>query len=178
MYHAVVLILFFNEKQRLTYSSDSHKFVVRHIGTFVGEQVICPLKYNLSFDKFRRPVDCVIPIVAISEVQRLADSSSSVSKQMGLSQTLSHNYDGRFFRDEAHLIMTLKLMILCLQVTVVDFPLYERLEFLRTLNPDILEDFPRLKDFMSRIEALPAIKKYMESDNFITSPFCNKPYYY
>ena len=52
--------------------------------------------------------------------------------------------------------------------------MYERLEFLRTLHPDILEDFPRLIDFMSRIAALPTIKKYMESDKLIKSPFLNK----
>ena len=66
-----------------------------------------------------------------------------------------------------------KYGICVLQVTVVDFPLYEILDHLRTLKLDILVNFPKLNDFMCRMEALPAIKKYMGSDNFIKSPFHN-----
>ena len=70
-------------------------------------------------------------------------------------------------------VMVSLLSICVLQVTVVDFPLYEILEHLRTLKPDILVNFPKLNDFMCKIEALPAIKKYMGSNNFIKSPFHN-----
>ena len=56
------------------------------------------------------------------------------------------------------------------QLTVADFPLYEVLDVLRVLKPGIVDDSPKLKDFLNRFEALPAIKKYMESDQFLKRP--------
>lgn len=60
------------------------------------------------------------------------------------------------------------------EVTIVDFPLYEILDNLRAMKTDILDGFPKLKEFMSRLEELPEIKRYMASDKFMRSPINNK----
>ncbi|THD18760.1 Glutathione S-transferase mu class [Fasciola hepatica] len=55
-------------------------------------------------------------------------------------------------------------------VSHVDFMLYETLDSIRYLAPHCLDEFPKLKEFKSRIEALPKIKAYMESKRFIKWP--------
>ena len=52
--------------------------------------------------------------------------------------------------------------------------MYEMLDIIRSLNSELLRDFPKIRDFMSRVEALPAIKKYMDSDKFLKAPLFNK----
>ena len=52
--------------------------------------------------------------------------------------------------------------------------MYEVLDDTRGINPDILQGFPKINDFMNRFEALAAIKKYMESDKFMRTPIFNK----
>ena len=44
------------------------------------------------------------------------------------------------------------LLIFLLQVTFVDFVMYELLDQHRILEPTILEDSPKLKAFLDRIE--------------------------
>nr|AAD23997.1 glutathione S-transferase [Fasciola gigantica]ACH88355.1 glutathione S-transferase [Fasciola gigantica] len=55
-------------------------------------------------------------------------------------------------------------------VSHVDFMVYEALDCIRYLAPQCLNDFPKLKEFKSRIEDLPKIKAYMESEKFIKWP--------
>nr|P56598.2 RecName: Full=Glutathione S-transferase class-mu 26 kDa isozyme 1; Short=GST1; AltName: Full=Fh1 [Fasciola hepatica]prf//1905266D glutathione S transferase:ISOTYPE=GST1 [Fasciola hepatica] len=55
-------------------------------------------------------------------------------------------------------------------VSHVDFMVYEALDAIRYLEPHCLDHFPNLQQFMSRIEALPSIKAYMESNRFIKWP--------
>jgi glutathione S-transferase len=51
-----------------------------------------------------------------------------------------------------------------------DFLLYEFLDVHRLLVPGILSPHPNLQDFLKRIEELPNVKKYMQSDRFIRHP--------
>jgi glutathione S-transferase len=60
------------------------------------------------------------------------------------------------------------------QVTLADFHMYEMLDQYTILEPTMLKDTPKLKAFKDRFEALPPIKKYMESDNFLKAPLNNK----
>ncbi|KAA0198117.1 Allergen Aca s 8 [Fasciolopsis buskii] len=55
-------------------------------------------------------------------------------------------------------------------VSHVDFMVYEALDVIRYLDPHCLDKFSNLQQFMSRIEALPSIKAYMESKRFIKWP--------
>ncbi|KAF5396276.1 Glutathione S-transferase mu class [Paragonimus heterotremus] len=52
----------------------------------------------------------------------------------------------------------------------LDFMFYEALDVLHYLEPTCLDAFPNLSQFMHRIEAIPNIKAYMESDRFIKWP--------
>ncbi|THD26413.1 Glutathione S-transferase Mu [Fasciola hepatica] len=52
----------------------------------------------------------------------------------------------------------------------VDFMLYEALDCVRYLDSNTLNKFGCLTTFMKRIEDLPPIKKYMNSDRFIKWP--------
>jgi len=38
------------------------------------------------------------------------------------------------------------------------------------MEPTVLDDFPNLKSFHARVQALPAIAAYIQSDEFILSP--------
>ncbi|TPP64849.1 Glutathione S-transferase Mu 1 [Fasciola gigantica] len=62
------------------------------------------------------------------------------------------------------------LFAVAAQVSHVDFMVYEALDAIRYLEPHCLDHFPNLQQFMSRIEALPSIKAYMESNRFIKWP--------
>jgi len=52
------------------------------------------------------------------------------------------------------------------KLTFPDFHLYEMLFAHREISPDCLTNFPKLVAYMSRFEAVPAIKAYMESDKY------------
>ncbi|KAA3674695.1 glutathione S-transferase [Paragonimus westermani] len=52
----------------------------------------------------------------------------------------------------------------------LDFMFYEALDVLHYLEPTCLDAFPNLSQFMHRVEAIPNIKAYMESDRFIKWP--------
>lgn len=52
--------------------------------------------------------------------------------------------------------------------------MYERLDQHRVLDPALLEPHQNLKQFLERFEALEPIKKYMESDRFISHPLNNR----
>ncbi|GAA30025.2 glutathione S-transferase [Clonorchis sinensis] len=54
--------------------------------------------------------------------------------------------------------------------THLDFMFYEALDVIRYLDPTSVEAFPNLMQFIHRIEALPNIKAFMESDRFIKWP--------
>ncbi|XP_065911824.1 glutathione S-transferase Mu 3-like [Dysidea avara] len=58
-------------------------------------------------------------------------------------------------------------------ITFVDFVMYELLDQHVTFEPTILDEFPNLKAFLKRFEALPVIKSYMESPKFMKSPINN-----
>ncbi|XP_065911825.1 glutathione S-transferase Mu 4-like [Dysidea avara] len=60
-------------------------------------------------------------------------------------------------------------------VTFVDFVMYELLDQHVMFEPTILDEFPNLKAFLKHFEALPSIKSYMESPNFLKNPV-NNPY--
>jgi len=51
-------------------------------------------------------------------------------------------------------------------ITYVDFMAYEILEKFNLFAPEIVGKFQNLKQFMTRIAALPAIAKYLNSDDF------------
>ncbi len=60
------------------------------------------------------------------------------------------------------------------KISYVDFLLYEALQWFRSFAPDIFEQsegLANLNNFQKRIEALPQIKAYMESDKFKDWPF-------
>ncbi|OON18455.1 glutathione S-transferase protein, partial [Opisthorchis viverrini] len=54
--------------------------------------------------------------------------------------------------------------------THLDFMFYEALDVIRYMDPTSVEAFPNLVQFIHRIEALPNIKAFMESDRFIKWP--------
>ncbi|KAL5516285.1 hypothetical protein EMCRGX_G001572 [Ephydatia muelleri] len=56
------------------------------------------------------------------------------------------------------------------EITFPDFLLYERLEQHRLFDPSLFNDFPNLLTFLHRFEALPAIKSYMASKEFMRYP--------
>eukprot|EP00731_Ephydatia_muelleri_P001438 Em0001g1438a len=56
------------------------------------------------------------------------------------------------------------------KITFPDFLLYERLEQHRLFDPSLFNDFPNLLAFLHRFEALPPIKTYMESSEFMARP--------
>lgn len=55
-------------------------------------------------------------------------------------------------------------------LSYVDFLAYEYLDVQRTLVPGLLAEHPTLEAFVQRIESIPAVKAYMESDRFIKYP--------
>lgn len=60
------------------------------------------------------------------------------------------------------------------EITVVDFHMYELLDQHRLMEPDCLKECKKLAAFMDRFEAIPEIKKYMQSDKFLKWPLNNK----
>ena len=58
-------------------------------------------------------------------------------------------------------------------LSYVDFLAYEWLDVQRLLVPDILKDHANLQALVERIEALPGVKQFMQSDRFIKYPINN-----
>ncbi|XP_064400046.1 glutathione S-transferase Mu 4-like [Halichondria panicea] len=59
------------------------------------------------------------------------------------------------------------------KLTFVDFVLYELLDQHRMFEPSLFAELPNLKEFLDKFEALPPIKAYMESAEFIRYPVNN-----
>ncbi|XP_013392129.1 glutathione S-transferase Mu 1 [Lingula anatina] len=55
-------------------------------------------------------------------------------------------------------------------ITYADFNMYELLDWFRMFSPGCLDGFPNLVAFCNNFEALPAIKKYMASAQFLKTP--------
>uniref|UniRef100_A0A8I3RQS4 Glutathione S-transferase n=1 Tax=Canis lupus familiaris TaxID=9615 RepID=A0A8I3RQS4_CANLF len=60
------------------------------------------------------------------------------------------------------------------KLTFVDFLTYDVLDQNRMFEPKCLDEFPNLKAFMCRFEALEKIANYMQSDRFLKMPINNK----
>ncbi|XP_026340397.1 glutathione S-transferase Mu 3 [Ursus americanus] len=60
------------------------------------------------------------------------------------------------------------------KLTFVDFLTYDVLDQNRMFEPKCLDEFPNLKAFMCRFEALEKIANYMQSDRFLKMPVNNK----
>lgn len=60
------------------------------------------------------------------------------------------------------------------KLTMVDFPMYEVIDQHREFEPKLLDKFPKLNAYMSRFEALPALKTFLASDRFYKRPIYNK----
>ncbi|XP_053248799.1 glutathione S-transferase Mu 1-like isoform X3 [Podarcis raffonei] len=56
------------------------------------------------------------------------------------------------------------------KITYVDFLAYDILDQHRMFEPKYFDEFPNLKDFLSRFEALEKISAYMKSDRFMKAP--------
>ncbi|KFM70752.1 Glutathione S-transferase Mu 1, partial [Stegodyphus mimosarum] len=52
------------------------------------------------------------------------------------------------------------------QVTYVDFMAYDTFDFYRLLIPGVYDDFPTLKSYQDRIEALPELQEYFQSSTY------------
>jgi len=59
-------------------------------------------------------------------------------------------------------------------ISFADFMMYDFLDQLRTFEPPSLDPFQNIKDFMERIEAIPAIKEFLDSEEFRNRPISNK----
>ncbi|XP_057583563.1 glutathione S-transferase Mu 1 isoform X1 [Hippopotamus amphibius kiboko] len=55
-------------------------------------------------------------------------------------------------------------------LTYVDFLAYDALDLYRIFEPKCLDEFPNLKDFISRFEGLKKISAYMKSHRFLPGP--------
>ncbi|KAM9110159.1 glutathione S-transferase Mu 3 isoform 3-T3 [Megaptera novaeangliae] len=60
------------------------------------------------------------------------------------------------------------------KLTFVDFLTYDVLDQNHIFEPKCLDEFPNLKAFMCRFEALEKIAAYMQSDRFLKMPINNK----
>ena len=60
------------------------------------------------------------------------------------------------------------------KLTFVDFLTYDVVDQNRMLEPKCLDEFPNLKAFMCRFEALEKIATYMQSDHFLKMPINNE----
>lgn len=61
------------------------------------------------------------------------------------------------------------------RVTWIDLSFYERLDVNTLMVPDILDDYPNLKEYKSRIEALEGVAAYLASDRFSAFPVSGGP---
>uniref|UniRef100_A0A286ZP16 Glutathione S-transferase n=1 Tax=Sus scrofa TaxID=9823 RepID=A0A286ZP16_PIG len=60
------------------------------------------------------------------------------------------------------------------KLTYVDFLAYDVLDLYRIFDPKCLDEFPNLKDFLSRFEGLERISAYMRSSRFLPHPVYTK----
>ncbi|XP_038958931.1 glutathione S-transferase Mu 3 isoform X1 [Rattus norvegicus] len=60
------------------------------------------------------------------------------------------------------------------KVTYVDFLAYDILDQYRMFEPECLDAFPNLKDFLARFEGLKKISAYMKSSSFLPRPVFTK----
>uniref|UniRef100_F1MUX5 Glutathione S-transferase n=1 Tax=Bos taurus TaxID=9913 RepID=F1MUX5_BOVIN len=56
------------------------------------------------------------------------------------------------------------------KLTYVDFLAYDILDLQRVFEPRCLDEFPNLKDFLTRFEGLKKISAYMKSSHFLPGP--------
>nr|ACE81254.1 glutathione S-transferase mu4 [Tigriopus japonicus] len=59
-------------------------------------------------------------------------------------------------------------------LTFVDFIMYELLDQHRVLAPEVVNQSPKLVDYLNRFEKLPPIEAYMKSDRFMKRPLNNR----
>ncbi|KAL5516290.1 hypothetical protein EMCRGX_G001578 [Ephydatia muelleri] len=57
------------------------------------------------------------------------------------------------------------------KISYADFLFYETLEGHRSFQPALLDDYPNLKEYISRFESLPAISAYLKSSDYIAYPW-------
>ncbi|XP_013097111.1 glutathione S-transferase Mu 4-like [Biomphalaria glabrata] len=60
------------------------------------------------------------------------------------------------------------------KITVCDFHIFEMLDVHKLLEPSLLEERPKLKAYLNRFASVPAIAKYLASDENIVRPINNK----
>ncbi|KAM4872616.1 glutathione S-transferase Mu 1-like [Thomomys bottae] len=60
------------------------------------------------------------------------------------------------------------------KITFVDFLAYDILDMHRMFEPKCLDEFPNLKDFISRFEGLKKISAYMKTNRFLPRPVFSK----
>jgi len=60
------------------------------------------------------------------------------------------------------------------EIVSADFNLYDFLDVLKHLEPNCLDKYSNLQEYIKRIENLPKIKAYMSSPSFISWPINNK----
>ncbi|XP_026533703.1 glutathione S-transferase Mu 1-like isoform X4 [Notechis scutatus] len=60
------------------------------------------------------------------------------------------------------------------KLTYIDFIVYDALDTHQMLEPKCLDQFPNLKEFLHRFEALEKIAAYMSSSRFMKTPVNNK----
>ncbi|XP_008564849.1 PREDICTED: glutathione S-transferase Mu 1 [Galeopterus variegatus] len=60
------------------------------------------------------------------------------------------------------------------KITFVDFLAYDVLDLNCMFEPECLDEFPNLKDFISRLEGLKKISAYMKSSRFLPRPVYTK----
>jgi glutathione S-transferase len=92
--------------------------------------------------------------------------TEELHKQYKQNEPLKLGYLNKFLKD--------KQWVAGNDLTYVDFFLYEVLRDLRVYDAKCLDAFAALQAYCDRVESLPAIKKYMESPNFIKSPIFGK----
>ena len=49
--------------------------------------------------------------------------------------------------------------------------MYELFDINSQLEPTVLDDFPNLKAFHGRVQAMPTVAAYINSDKFLAKPF-------
>ncbi|CAL1285170.1 unnamed protein product [Larinioides sclopetarius] len=55
-------------------------------------------------------------------------------------------------------------------VTYVDFMAYDTIDFYRYLIPNVLADFPTLRDYQERVKSLPGLQNYLKSSTYSRWP--------
>ncbi|CAL1285169.1 unnamed protein product [Larinioides sclopetarius] len=55
-------------------------------------------------------------------------------------------------------------------VTYVDFMAYDTIDFYRYLIPNVLADFPTLRDYQERVKSLPELQNYLKSPTYTRWP--------